>query len=76
MFRDGVSRLVRRTWCQSKLRRNLAWHMWVWALYRNYVREWTNRARDTCSAKVLGIVTRRLASDELLEWTDRLPRAA
>jgi hypothetical protein len=76
MFRDGLGRLVRRNWGHSKVRRNLTWHMWVWVLYRNFVREWTNRERDNCSAKVLGVVSRRLTAAELLEWTDRLPSAA
>jgi hypothetical protein len=76
MLRDGLGRLVRKSWGYSKLRRNLAWHMWIWALYRNFVREWVNRERGTCSAQVLGIVSRRLTGDELLEWIDRLPSAA
>jgi len=76
MLRDGLGRLVRRNWGHSKHRRNLGWHLAVWALYRNYVREWTNQEQDRSSATEVGIVERRLTPDEVLEWTDRLPDVA
>jgi transposase-like protein len=75
-MRDGLGRLVRRNWGHSKKQRNLGWHLWVWALYRNYVREITNRRRGVSSASVLGVTPRRLGPLEILEWRDRLPRAA
>jgi transposase-like protein len=75
-MRDGLGRLVRRNWGHSKLQRNLGWHLWVWALYRNYVRELTNKERRESSASALGVTTRRLRAAELLAWTDRLPEAA
>lgn len=76
MLRDGMGRLVRRNWGHSKLRRNLDWHVWVWALYRNFVREWKNTKRATSAGIELGIVKRKLEIDELWEWNDRLPAAA
>jgi hypothetical protein len=76
MLRDGLGRLVRRNWGNSKLRRNLGWHLAAWALYRNFVREWKNTKPTSSSASELGIVERRLTPDEILEWTDRLPVVA
>ncbi len=76
MLRDGVGRLVRRSWCHAKLRRNLEWHLWVWTLYRNYVRELRVLDQARSSASMLGIAARRLCAGELLEWPDRLPQAA
>src|SRR5204863_4270503 len=36
MLRDGVSRLVRRSWAAAKLRERLELHLWIWIAYRNY----------------------------------------
>jgi hypothetical protein len=38
MMRDGISRLVRRSWGASKLRARLELHAWIWVVWRNYVR--------------------------------------
>lgn len=73
-MRDGLGRLVRRSWGHSKLERNLKWHLGAWILWRNYAREITCGCRGTSSASAAGVVTRRLVPRELLEWTDRLPR--
>jgi hypothetical protein len=53
MMRDGLSRLVRRTWAASKQRQWLAVHAWVWIAYRNYI---------------LGVVTRQFTKRSLFEW--------
>jgi hypothetical protein len=74
--RDGLGRLVRKNWGHAKLERNLGWHLWVWVLYRNYVREKSNKERWVSAASVLGLVPRRLACGEILEWRDRLPATA
>jgi transposase-like protein len=37
MFRDGVSRLIRKTWCNSKRLDMLRWHMLLYAKYYNEV---------------------------------------
>jgi transposase-like protein len=74
MMRDGVSRLVRRTWAASKLRDRLELHLWIWIAYRNYVRAITNRARETTAAMALGIDRKKWKRDELLAW--RVPEVA
>jgi hypothetical protein len=71
MMRDGISRLVRRTWASSKLRERLEWHMWIWIVYRNYVRGITNRAWHTTPAMALGIESRKRSRNECLSWTVR-----
>ena len=74
--RDGLGRLVRRNWGHSKRERNLGWHLWVWILYRNYVRELTNAVRGKTSASAKGIAKRRMTARELLQWKEVLPLAA
>jgi len=37
MFRDGVSRLIRKTWCNTKRLDMLRWHMLLYAKYFNEV---------------------------------------
>ena len=68
MLRDGLSRLVRRSWGASKRREWLERHAWVWIAYRNYIRPITNRARDTTSAMALGLVGKRFSKDAFFEW--------
>ena len=68
MLRDGVSRLVRRTWAAAKLRERLAWHLWIWIAYRNYVRGITNRARQITPAMAIGIDRQKWKREELLAW--------
>jgi hypothetical protein len=66
MMRDGVSRLVRRTWAASKKREQLEKHLWVWVVYRNYVRRMINRSRTTSAASMLGLFPSLLPTDDLL----------
>ncbi len=68
MMRDGVSRLVRRSWGASKVRRRLEQHLWIWLLYRNYHRGVTNRAPDVTPAMAAGVTTRRWRRADLLRW--------
>jgi len=68
MLRDGISRLVRRTWAASKLRERLELHVWIWIAYRNYMRSITNRAAKTTSAMALGIDRRQWKRNQLLAW--------
>jgi len=68
MMRDGVSRLVRRSWAAAKLRQRLATHLWIWIAYRNYVRGITNRARHTTPAMALGVDGKKWEYRELLAW--------
>src|SRR5262245_8552345 len=66
LMRDGLSRLVRRSWAASKEARWLALHQWIWIAYRNFVRGITNRRKRLSPAMVLGLVRRRLSPAELL----------
>jgi transposase-like protein len=68
MLRDGLSRLVRRSWAASKLRAKLALHLWIWIAYRNYVRAITNDAPDVTPATAIGIERRMWRREEILAW--------
>jgi hypothetical protein len=68
MFRDGLSRLVRRSWGASKMRAWLDSHAWIWVVYRNYIRGITNRARFTTPAMALGVVADRYTKNTFFEW--------
>ena len=74
--RDNLSRLVRRTWCHSKRERNLRWHLWIWILWRNYVREITNANTEESSASASGVARERCTAHELLQWRKTLPKSA
>jgi len=74
--RDNVGKLVRRSWCHPKRERNLRWHLWIYMLYRNYIRELTNSCKTESSASAAGVARRRCTARELLEWRETLPRAA
>jgi transposase-like protein len=66
MMRDGISRLVRRSWAASKKRERLELHQWIWIAWRNYVRGVTNKAWRVTPAMALGLLDRRLRPVELL----------
>jgi transposase-like protein len=68
MMRDGVSRLVRRSWGASKKREMLLRHLWVWIAWRNYVRPITNLAPKVTPAMALLLAGRPLADAELIRW--------
>ena len=68
MMRDGVSRLVRRSWGAAKLRDRLEEHLWIWAAYRNYVRGITVEAPRVTPAMVAGVSGRQMAPAELFRW--------
>lgn len=65
-MRDGISRLVRRTWAASKRALRLCWHLWIWVCWRNYVRYVTNHAPMTTPAMLIGAERRPLGREELL----------
>ena len=73
MLRDGLSRLVRRTWAASKLRQRLEQHLWIWIAWRNYVRAITNANRKQTPAMVAGLAQVMLEVEDLL--AKRPPRA-
>jgi transposase-like protein len=66
MMRDGVSRLVRRTWAAAKKRERLEKHLWVWIAFRNYVRRMINRSKDISAASSIGLFRGPLGLDDLL----------
>ncbi len=68
MLRDGISRLVRRTWAASKLRQRLELHAWIWIAWRNYIRGVTNNAPAVPPAIALGVETRQWTVAELCAW--------
>lgn len=71
MVRDGISRLVRRSWAASKKAERLTRHLWIWVAWRNYVRWYTNRTsvtRTISSACKLGVRARREPAREFLRW--------
>ena len=68
MLRDGLSRLVRRSWGVSKRREWLEQHAWVWVAYRNYIRGVTNRSYRTSSAQALGVLARQFSKQTFFEW--------
>lgn len=74
--RDNLGRLVRRSWGHSKLERNLGWHLAVWTIYRNYVRERSHYYRQSSSAKDAGVAQMRVRARDILEWRGVVPAAA
>jgi transposase-like protein len=73
MLRDGISRLVRRTWAASKTQARLEKHLWVWMVWRNYVRGRTNRERWSTPAMQLGLVNCQFEPAQVLRWRIFLP---
>lgn len=67
MMRDAVSRLVRRSWCASKLETRLAEHLWIWVCFRNYVRDWKRTEREITSAEWHRICPRQTIK-KVLKW--------
>ena len=68
MMRDGISRLVRRTWAASKLRARLELHAWIWVVWRNYVRGITNRSPRVTPAMALRVEAKRWRPSEICSW--------
>jgi hypothetical protein len=66
-LRHFLARLRRRTWCVSKRRHGLRAHLWIAALWSNYVRGITNRSRTT-AAQAVGLVRRAYRPEEVLAW--------
>ena len=68
MMRDGISRLVRRSWAASKLRERLERHAWIWVTWRNYVRGITNKSPRVTPAMAFGVEERKWTGAELCAW--------
>ena len=71
--RDGVSRLVPRTWAHAKLRLRLAEHAGVWDAWRNCVRGITNVATRTTPAMAAGIESRPFEITDFVRCRARCP---
>ena len=67
-MRDGISRLVRRTWAASKQEARLRHHLWIWICWRNYVRGVTNEAPHTTPGMIVRATQRKLGREEILRW--------
>ncbi|MBM3975755.1 MAG: hypothetical protein FJ299_02055 [Planctomycetes bacterium] len=61
-----MSRLVRRTWAAAKKREKLEKHLWVWVVFRNYVRRMINRSPGQSAASTLGLFPGLLPTHDLL----------
>lgn len=69
MSRDNCGRLRRRSWLVTKVGRWLQNHMWIFIVYRNYVRRRFNRDEEVeTPAKILALLPRNLVIDEVLRW--------
>ena len=68
LLRDSVSRLVRRSWGASKKRVRLERHLWVFVVFRNYIRGITRKAGRVTSAMAAGLLDRQLGWREVLRW--------
>jgi len=73
MLRDGLSRLVRRTWAHAKLRQRLATHLWIYIAWRNYIRGVSNKLRRITPAMVIGVEQERWSRAGILRWSARFP---
>jgi transposase-like protein len=71
MLRDGLSRLVRRTWAHAKRRERLEDQLWIYLAWRNFVRAITNKRQLESAASVAGLATRRLSLSELITLRGR-----
>ena len=68
-MRDGVSRLVRRSWGVSKQRQRLKSHLDFYLAWRNYVRRRFNRDDANQSpAQVAGVMESAISMEDLLGW--------
>jgi len=67
MLRDALSRMRRRTWCHSKSRLRLWWHLGIYLVWRNFVRVRFNGERETAAQRAR-LCRRRWTSEDLVRW--------
>ncbi|KAA3605791.1 MAG: IS1 family transposase [Planctomycetota bacterium] len=67
-MRDNVSRLVRRNWGVSKRRQWLEPHLWLWLLWRNYLRPILADGDPPTPGELVGVSTRRYSAKEVFRW--------
>jgi transposase-like protein len=69
MTRDNCGRLRRRSWLVTKKAERLQHHMYLFTVYRNYVRRRFNHDPETNTpAKLLGLTPRNFVGEEVLAW--------
>ena len=69
MTRDNNGRLRRRSWLVSKRCACLQQQMFLFLVYRNYVRcRFNSDERDETPASMLGLLPRALQLREVLAW--------
>ena len=69
MTRDNCGRLRRHSWLVTKLAIYLQAQLFIFTVYRNYVRRRFNRDKEAdTAAKLLGLLPRNLRDHELLAW--------
>jgi transposase-like protein len=69
MSRDNMGRLRRRSWLVTKLAERLLRHLYMYLVYRNYIRRRFNRDEIYESpAQKLGLMPRNLEFHEVLRW--------
>lgn len=68
MLRDGVSRLVRRTWAHAKTSERLLHHLWIYVGWRNYVRGVSNTRKHETPAMALGVDPERWLLPAWMRW--------
>ena len=71
--RHGLSRLVRRSWAHAKRAHRLERALWVYLLWRNYVRSVTNARRDESPAMAIGIEKERWTTRGIVSYSARFP---
>ncbi|KAA3608176.1 MAG: hypothetical protein DWQ01_13980 [Planctomycetota bacterium] len=67
-MRDSISRLVRRNWGVSKQCAWLRRHLWVWLIWRNYVRPVTVKPRVPTPAQIAGVCSKPLTAEDVFTW--------
>ena len=73
MMRDGLSRLVRRTWAHAKQKERLELALWIYLVWRNYVRGITNVRKKESPAMCAGIESEMWTNQGVLGWSARFP---
>ncbi|KAA3614406.1 MAG: hypothetical protein DWQ01_01510 [Planctomycetota bacterium] len=67
-MRDNISRLVRRNWGVSKKRNWLVPHLWLWLVWRNYVRPITADGNPPTPGELVGASSHRYCPKEIFQW--------
>jgi hypothetical protein len=65
MIRDALSRMRRRTWCHTKSRLRLWWHLGIYFVWKNFVRTRFNGEHESAAQKA-GIAKRRWGVEDIV----------